>query len=663
MASRSSKRRRPLGVRIGSSAVVFYIVVIALAAMFSGIAASVDDASMSSSKSHECTSVDITADVGSDGTLHVVHARTYEFTGSYELSAIDVDPEAGSTVTVNGVSVVDESGAETVLEEVEFEDEWRYTGSPGDGYWAYDAEDDTIYAFSATADETKTFVFDYTYTHAITCYDDTAELYWQFIASGWDVDSNDVTLTVSLPVAEGESVEGGENVLAFGHGGSGGEVAFADDGSIVCTLDSVESGSYGELRCTFPTSWIDDDADVSIRAYDALDDILEEEQQYADKTQFAALVSALMLIVPLALSVIMIVVSVLLFVRFGKEHTPRFDGEYWRDVPDESLHPAVVGRLWRWNKESSDDFTATLMHLSACGVVGIEQEQVVKERLLLGDKTETTYRLVKRDEGKLDELTDIDKRAYALVFDTIGSGRSSVSFADIEDYAENHAKTFVGKLDSWQTTVSLEADVHDLFEKRGAFLKSLFCVVSIVLIIVAFVVALMFANFAVLLGLAPGCGVMFALAFVMPRRSEQAVEVQARCKALKRWFEDFTALDEGVPTDTKVWGELFVYAYLFGVADSVAEKLEDVKLPDAAGTGYADVYLWVHMPHAAAGHALAGGAASVFDTSLANARSSAQAAINVASGGGGGGFSGGAGGSFSGGGGGGFGGGGGGFSR
>ena len=45
---------------------------------------------------------------------------------------------------------------------------------------------------------------------------------------------------------------------------------------------------------------------------------------------------------------------------------------------------------------------------------------------------------------------------------------------------------------------------------------------------------------------------MFAFSFFMPRRSRDAVEIHARCEALKKWFEDFTALDKAVPTDAKV---------------------------------------------------------------------------------------------------------------
>ena len=61
------------------------------------------------------------------------------------------------------------------------------------------------------------------------------------------------------------------------------------------------------------------------------------------------------------------------YFRYGKEHAPSFTDEYWRDVPDPRVHPAVIGRLWRWDRESQDDFTATLMHLSHSGAIRIDR--------------------------------------------------------------------------------------------------------------------------------------------------------------------------------------------------------------------------------------------------------------------------------------------------
>ena len=167
-------------------------------------------------------------------------------------------------------------------------------------------------------------------------------------------------------------------------------------------------------------------------------------------------------------------------------------------------------------------------------------------------------------------------------------------------------------------------------------------------------------NFMPLIGLVPGALILLVFAHFMPRRSLEAVEIQARCDALKRWFKDFTALDEAVPTDAKVWGELLVYAYIFGVADQVVGDLNRVA-PDIWNDDvFVGSMLWYYNPYMAmhAGAASAG----FFGDAFENTMNSAQSVISAAKGGGGNGSFGGGGG-FSMGGGGGFGGMGGGFSR
>ena len=67
-----------------------------------------------------------------------------------------------------------------------------------------------------------------------------------------------------------------------------------------------------------------------------------------------------------------IVWAVFTFFRHGREYEPQFQDEYWRDVPAKGLSPAVIGRLWRFDAESPNDLTATLMHLSYIGAIRLD---------------------------------------------------------------------------------------------------------------------------------------------------------------------------------------------------------------------------------------------------------------------------------------------------
>ena len=617
-----------------------------------------------STKSHECISDTVDASVAEDGSLHVVDAREYQFTGTYSLTAAILDPPESGAAIVNGVSVIDADGTRASLTEVPFDTLWRTTGGPGNGYYSYDSEKKTLYAFSKTSNATKTFVFDYTYTNAIDRYDDCSVLYWQFIPKGWDVDTNNVNATLTLPVPSGQAVSGGGNVIAFGHGDLSGDVAFNADGTISFKIPRVKSGTFAEMRVAFPPSWTPSVSSAKIHASSQWDSIMQEEAGWQREAQMKRIASALLLVVPLLLSVAMVVASIVMFRRHGKEHKPEFQGEYWRDVPARGVHPAVVGRIWRWNEEDPNDLIVTMMHLGNQHVVSIDAEQSVRQRKILGDKVETTYRLTYH-EDKAADLECIDYKALDAMFKHFSGDTFTLS--ELQEYAKEHAEEFMDGVKRWESAVDDEVGKRGYFELEGERYKSVMQFVSVGIAVLAAVLSVVLENFAPLLGLLPGCAVMFAFSFFMPRRSRYAVEIHARCEALKKWFEDFTALDKAVPTDAKVWGELMVYAYLFGVSDRVAEQLSQINPDIWDDAAFASTVYWYHAPYSYAAGAAGVSTGDFFHDAFDNTFASAQAAIDAAtakdlasdvfSGGGGGG------GGFSGGGGGGFGGGGGGFSR
>lgn len=617
-----------------------------------------DDSSSGSGKSHECTRDVIDATVSENGSLHVIDARTYEFTGTYTLTAAVLDPPSGGEAIVNGVSVTDENGVTAQLVEVPFVSSWRTAGGPPSGCYAIDTARDTVYAFSTTSDSTKTFTFDYTYTNAVTQYADVSVLYWQFVAPHWDVSTENANAYVHLPVPAGQSVRGGENVYAFGHGSLNGSVSFEADGVIDFSVPRVKSGTFAEMRVAFPASWTPDVASTQVEDYEELPAVLLEEQRWQQEAQAQRLANALMLFVPLLVSLACIIVGIVLFFRYGREHKPRFDGAYWRDVPEKGTNPAVIARLMRWGKKDANDITAVLMHLSHLGVLSIERETEIEQRRILGDKERVTYRLVldpaKRTAAQLDP---IDEAALAFVFDVIAAGGDSVTLGDIEAYAKDHAQKYVTELERWQKVVTSQVSARDFFEKPGERCKTGFRVVAVILLAAGFLVSAFAENFVVLIGLAPGAIALFALSYFMPRRSREAVDVKARCDALKRWFKDFTNLKEAIPTDAKVWGELLVYAYLFGVAEQVVADLNRTVPEIWNEPAFSHGMLWYYNPYGVAHMGAA--SAGFFGNAFENTLTSAQSALSSASSGGG--FGGGGG--FSGGGGGGFGGGGGGFSR
>ena len=126
--------------------------------------------------------------------------------------------------------------------------------------------------------------------------------------------------------------------------------------------------------------------------------------------------------------------------------------------------------------------------------------------------------------------------------------------------------------------------------------------------------------------------------------SQEALEMQAQLKGLRKWLLDFTRLKEAVPHDVILWNRLLVMATALGVADKVVKNLK-VAYPELFNDpNNWPMYWWYYdygygrPPYSMVSDAM---------SSAHKVSNSALAASSDSSGsGGGGGFSGGGGGGF-----------------
>ena len=340
-----------------------------------------------------------------------------------------------------------------------------------------------------------------------------------------------------------------------------------------------------------------------------------------------------------------------MFFRHGREYKPQFQDEYWRDVPAKGLSPAVIGRLWRFDAESPNDLTATLMHLSHIGAIRLDAGSYEAPNKGLfgmgGSKTVNDYYITRLPGWEEKVVDPIDKKTMDLVFKKIAKGADSLWFGTIQQFGTDYPESFNDAMESWQGVVSAETNKCNFFEEKGSHYRVIFFVLAVLLGIVGVFSLFVTDEFTLFLAFIPPVVVLAVLSKFMQRRSREAVEIHAKCVGLRNWLKDFSALDERLPTDVKVWGEMMVYAYVFGVAEEAMKALQ-MKLPQviqdedfATSTGY-----WL-MPHY---YGMPGGAAApvvspveMFQTMQANTMQTVSEALSAASSsdGSGGGFSGG----------------------
>ena len=614
-------------------------------------------------KEYGVSNVNIEANVTNAGDLGVVEHRQFDFDGSFtcvwwEFGSLP----ANAYIQVNGVSLQQGDSSDVAslqahaIDEVEFQTPWRSAGGPGGEAWSWDEAKNTLYVFFDAYDESMIASIDYTVVGAIAAYDDMGELYWKYITDGWAVDARNVTLDVTLPVPAGETVTPTENAYAWGHGPIDGSVHFNDDGTITYQVGNVPAGTFAEARVLFPTTWLTNLSTSSRKLYAGqtrLDSALAEEQAWADGANAERWAARFYIIFWCVLSLGLIIWAIIMFFRYGKELRPQFTDKYWRDVPDKDLSPAVVARLMKWNSEDSNQFTATLMGLSAKGVVRIDKGSYANKR---GKTVEDYYLTLMPEMLDLVEIDDLERKAINLIFGEIAKGENQLWMKSIELYGKEHPEKFAKKMESWQGVLTGKVNKAQLFNDKSDSLQGLMFFVAGGYFFVGLGIWFVTDNLIQLAPIVPACIILAIVSKFMSQRTRRGAEVAAKANALKNWLKDFTRLDERPPTDVKVWGQFMVYAFLFGIADQV---VKDMRMHVPTFRDMDDRTFYSTMPYyywysTGTHNAIA---ASIFDATMSNTISTAVAAISEASGGGGGG------GGFSGGGGGGFGGGGGGGAR
>lgn len=597
----------------------------------------------------------IDATVEDDGDLHVVEQRTFDFSGDFSAVwwSFDSVPQ-GATVRVDGVRMangtVGEASSWTELASVPFRISWRDEGGPDSTSYSFDEPQDTVYVFFDESDTTVTIELDYTVIDAVRAYADVGELYWQFVGSGWEEDSGNVSATIALP-SSGQAVQAGVDVRAWGHGPLDSAVEIADDGSVVYQVPSVSAGSYAEARIVFPSGWLSGVQQGDVNDYRStmrLDDVIDEEQEWADSANAQRAYSLVTLLVSIVICLAVLVYGIVSFRRYGKELAPTFTDEYWRDEPVAGEHPAVIGRLCRFDRESPDDFTATVLHLANLGALRIDAV----------DGTAKGYVLTRVPEVERSLNSEIDRKAMRLLFDVAAEGCDTLPMRDIRTFAQDHPQEFSDALADWQGVVSARSIAGEYFESYSQAKRSRMAAIAVLLVVGCVFLSIVLDN---PLMVAPSVVVgvaLFVVSRFMDRRTQKGADAYARCKALKKWLCEFSSLDERPPTDVKVWGEFMVYAFVFGVAEKAMRELQAV-VPDAVdrygqpGDGtYVPWWVWYSSAwHGGAGLADVGTTFSDAMTQSMQAVSSTLGEGFSSGGGMGGGFSVGGGGGFGGGGG------------
>ena len=603
-------------------------------------------------------SVDLEATVRRDGTVYVREVRTFEFDDSvngvfWQIPFAENQQGATSTVSVTGVAVDGTAFSEA-----------SSASSGDDGVYTSDVISESgeeslkLKVFTPhDYDTSATIEVDYILTGGVMAWGDTAELYWKFIGPDWGENSENVTLTVSFDEELTQATPATEKTLrAWGHGQLTGNVR-PDPASATVSfeLPCVYAGEFAEARVAFPTAWV---PAAQAQSKKRLSAILSEEETWASEAnaqrEQARMKLLLFAVGNVALALVFAVVIAIARPKRRNMKT-QFNDEYFRDLPSDD-HPAVLATLMAKGGADVPDqaFTATLMKATDERVISLGQTTVNGKE---DYEIRTTSDKIKGGvtTGKIGQ---IDKAALDLFFFGMKFDASTHElrrpFRMFKRAAKRNASDYGDYYTIYKGAVRAGVEESGFIESDGSFAFAAATVVGIA-IEFAGVYQICEADFAALNMIAFALASLIVVVGVrlsrgFKRLTPKGREIEAKCRALKKWLEDFTRLNEAMPGDLVLWNKLMVMAVALGVSKKTLRELADAVPPavrdrDDFASSY-PVYWWCY-PHGGLMEPT-GRLASAYGSSMR-----AIAASSDSSGGGfGGGFSGGGGGGVGGGGGG-----------
>ena len=532
----------------------------------------------------------ISASAATDGTIDVVENRTFSF--EEQPSALvwrfDSLPE-DAAITVNGVSVTRLTsdgvpvGGTASLPRESFSLSWREGGGPAHDAFSLDMPQNAVYVFLSAECESVTVTLSYTIEGAVLAYDDVADLNWEYVSSSWSAPTESVTMTLSLPVPQGQEAVAGRTVHAWFHGPAESSISMDESGAITFRAARVGAGQYAEARVLFPSEWLSNlgaDSPFALEGEEGREAALDEERAWTDAPTRTAISQLGSSLAWGAAAVLLVLWALLCYALFGRAFKPRFAARYLAEPPADDLHPTLAGRVLRGGRaRDADDFAAACAHLMESGAVRMVRGGYEARGLQERAASPVCDWYLVRTAAVASVADPIDRAALERLFLSAAAGTDAAWVGDAVRFAREHPERARDAREAWNAAVQSEMEARELVEGIGKKLQWVVFGVA-----VAFVIAGLAAWSAlaspVPFALSVAAGVaMTAIANNLLRLSREGSELSARCEALRAWLLAFPASDEAsgkmpdAPDDALSWRALAPYAAAFGSASSVAAGL------------------------------------------------------------------------------------------
>ena len=520
-------------------------------------------------KDYHFPEVDIDATVLPNGDLVLEETRTFDFqNGPFTYAYFNVDDPLDHVRDFTIAERLDDGT------EVPVTPDYASHSIVTEGFqsqWSYSAEDDT-----------RTWVFRYRVACAVDVYSDTANLYWQFIGSGWDKPTQHAVVTVHLPGhsaddsprpqrcdpdtgvihdVETTPLERGE-VRAFGHGPLNGEVTFVNPQTIRYDVKDIPPLSYVEGSILFPA----DAVPLAVaNGQPGLDRILGQERVWAEEANALrerheterSWVLYLLIGVPVALALLV------LLARY-RDRVPDVPKILEQPPEDDPVQGSVLWSAWQGHLSPQNAYRAQVLKLARLGAVEMKADGRVS------DPKDLT--LVRKMDA-MDLQTELDQDFMWLLF---GRGEDAVDEVSVKHPKPRRAASS-GTYAAWWSGVKMKSgDITRRIRKGDARLESTgAAIIAIGAALYGIWTAVWGLGGAIGWWLVPVSAISLILA-LKAIHAKLGLEDRTRVKrleAFRTYLRDFSDLPNAPALAVVIWEQYLEWAVALGVAEEVEKQV------------------------------------------------------------------------------------------
>jgi uncharacterized membrane protein len=579
-----------------------------------GVAGGATPAVAQTEKSFSLSELNTSATLNPDGSMAVEEEVTYAFSGGTFTFGIR-SFQAKWRDRITGFTAADQNGAPLQAQPPTStpSGEWQWSFPPSTG--------------------SKTFVLRYTVPDAVQVGSDVARLYWQFIGNdhpGVKQMRVNIQFAGEFQTANADTPPTDTSVIrVWAHPDIDGVIR-SNPTSVEVEVVNVPSKTFVEADVVIPTK-----AFTVAGAKQLLPAILKQEANWANPGERGA--DRAKWLAPL-LATLGLGGFGVAFVKWGKEPpVPAYIGDYWREPLEDP--PAVVSATMSFGSVDGKAMASTMVDLAQRGVLTITERG---ETGFISKRPVYTFTATTPKPRVGHPLPPPPSAYEADLLANVFRGQNQVTSEDFNDWAKSNRSEAAAFWTGWKTDVSTDMKARGYIASKGV--TSVLLPLGIAAALIASAAALVVSTNdsagkpRSLMGLVCGAAGLLVLAMtpLMRKRSVKGTEQAAKAKALKKYLEDFSNMDEAPVASLVIWERFLVYAVALGCASKVYQGLR-TRLPDMVNQGgFAPWYVPVY------GHDIGSGL-DRFPSDWGSTAQSAMAPQNTSSGSGGG-FSGGGGG-------------------